>query len=90
MITPEFVYTNMQIVEYGYSRTSADGLQLLRVSIAFEESKTAQVSYETEEVKNVDDSKEVDSGKVQATENRSLIDKWAIGGVNLISTIFGN
>lgn len=90
VITPEFVYTNMQIVEYGYSRTSADGLQLLRVSIAFEESKTAQVSYETEEVKNVDDSKEVDSGKVQATENRSLIDKWAIGGVNLISTIFGN
>lgn len=90
IITPEVVHTNMQMVEYGYSRSNSDGLQLIKANIAFEESKIATVSYSTEEVANVEDSTEVDSGKVQPTENQSVLS--SIGGavVDGISSLFGN
>ena len=63
---------------------------MISASIDFEESKIAKVAYEQEEVKNAEDSKTVDNGKVQATANQSLADNLANKGVALISKLFGN
>lgn len=90
IITPEYVFTNMLIVGTSYARSSTNGLQMISVSIDFKEAKVATVSYEKEDVKNAEDSKQVDNGKVQATQDQSAISKLGDGVVSGISKLFGN
>lgn len=90
IITPEYVFTNMQIIGNSHSRTAQNGLQLIQVKLDFEECKIAKVKYDMEEVQNPQDAQSVDSGKVQATENRSGLYKLGQGALNLIAKVAGN
>lgn len=90
IITPDYVHTNMLVMGWNYGRSSSNGCQMISASIDFEEAKIAKVAYEQEEVKNAEDSKTVDSGKVQATENQSALSKIGDGVVSGISKLFGN
>lgn len=90
VVTPETVITNMLITNLSYSRTSTDGLQLIKAKLDFEECKIATVKYDKEEVKQAQDAKTVDSGKVQATANESMLSKAGSGIVSGISALFGN
>lgn len=90
VVTPETVITNMLITNLSYNRTSTDGLQLIKAKLDFEECKIATVKYDKEEVKQAQDAKTVDSGKVQATANESGLDKIGTGLVNLVSKLAGN
>lgn len=90
IITPEYVYMNMQIVGDSISRTASDGLQLLQVKLDFEECKIATVEYSQEEVKNPQDSKTVDSGKVQAEDDSSVFKKIGDGVLSGIARVLGN
>lgn len=90
VVTPETVITNMLITNLSYSRTSTDGLQLIKAKLDFEECKIAKVKYDKEEVKQAQDAKTVDSGKVQATANESGLSKVGTGLVNLVSKLAGN
>lgn len=90
IITPEFVYTNMMITQYGTSRTSSNGYELIKVNIQFTECKLGNVKYEKEQVKNVDDTRMVDNGKVQAEQDDSILNKIGNLTVDLSSKLFGN
>lgn len=90
VITPETVITNQQMIGYSYARSNSDGLQLIKVAIDFEESKIATVDFSTEQVANVEDSAEVDSGKVQPTQNQSILSTLGDAVVNGISSALGN
>ena len=90
IVTPEYVFTNMQIVSNSHSRTAQAGLQLIQVKLDFEECKIAKVKYDTEEVQKPQDAQSVDSGKVQATENSSGLYKLGQGALNLIAKVAGN
>lgn len=90
IITPDYVHTNMQIIGWNYARANNNGCAMISASIDFEESKIAKVAYEQEEVKNAEDSKTVDNGKVQATANQSALSKIGDGVVSGISKLFGN
>ena len=80
----------MQIIGWNYARANNNGCAMISASIDFEESKIAKVVYEHEEVKNAEDSKTVDNGKVQATANQSALSKIGDGVVSGISKLFGN
>lgn len=90
IVTPDYVFTNMQIIGLNYSRTATSGLQRILASLDFEECKIAKVKYNTEEVKQPQDAKTVDSGKVQPTQKTSLFSDLSTGLVNSISKLAGN
>lgn len=90
IITPEYVFMNMQIVNTSHARTAQNGLQLIQVKIDFEECKIAKVKYDTEEVKKPQDAQPIDNGKVQASENSSGLYKLGQGVLNIIGNIAGN
>lgn len=81
IVTPEYVITNMQMVNLSYARSAQSGKQLIVVTIQFKETKIATVSYDKQEVKNVEDSKTADNGKVQATQVTNTSMLKAITGI---------
>lgn len=78
IITPEYVYTNANIVGYDTSREASDGAQLIKVNLHLEEVREVTVEYDTEEVKNPDDSANKDGGDKQTqdvSDNESILSK---------------
>ena len=68
VITPEYVYTNYQIVGLSHSRSASEGTTLIRVNVDLQEVKEAKVQYDEEEVQNPSDAQTKDGGDKQAQE----------------------
>lgn len=76
VITPEYVHINASIVGYDYAREPQGGARMIIANIHLEEVREAEVTYETKETENPEDSPEVDGGEQQPEEaNQSLLDK---------------
>ena len=74
IITPEYVYTNACIVGYDTAREASDGAQLIKVNLHLEEVREVTVQYDTEEVKNPDDSANKEGGDKQPQQaNESIL-----------------
>lgn len=86
IITPEYVYKNVNITGFDYAREASDGATLLKINVSLEEIREVTFSYSTEDVTNPEDSKTVESGDKtnQVEANTSGVDS-ATGG--LFSTL---
>lgn len=76
VITPEYVHINAAIVGFDYARGPQDGARMIVANIHLEEVREAEVSYETKETENPEDSPAVDTGEQQPeAANESLLSK---------------
>lgn len=73
VITPEYVYTNYQIIGINQSREATDGVTLLKVNIELQEVREAKVDYSYEEVKNPEDATTKDGGQKQPEQKTSVL-----------------
>ena len=89
IITPEYVYTNACITGYDLVREAQDGAQLIKVNLHLEEVREVVVQYETEEVKNPDDTPSKDGGEKQPEKPKeSILSQLFQGGKKLIQGLF--
>ncbi|WP_432785029.1 hypothetical protein AAEX37_01950 [Oligella sp. MSHR50489EDL] len=79
VITPEYVYTNANIVGYDFSREAKDGFQLVKVNLHLEEVIEVEAQYDIEELANPEDAptQETPEGKVEydASALKGIVDK---------------
>lgn len=78
IITPEYVYTNMNIVGVSLAREASDGAQLIKVNLQLEEIREVTVQYDVESVSNPQDAATKDIGQQATTDvsqNRSILDR---------------
>lgn len=77
IITPEFVYTNYQIIGSSLARSATDGHTLLKVNLDLQEVIEAKVEYSIEEVENPEDANTIDGGAKQAEAvPESVLSGW--------------
>jgi|GEM_PF-3114342 len=65
VITPEYVHINAAITGYDYARMPQDGARMIAANIYLEEIREGEVTYETKETANPEDTPPTDAGLQQ-------------------------
>lgn len=68
VITPEYVHINAAITGYDYAREPQSGARMIVANLYLEEVREAEVTFETKETKNPEDSATAEAGEKQPQE----------------------